>query len=74
MYEDNDIFSSEYPLTVAQAVVAMVPNIRGHGWWLLLAAAPLTFAFAVASWHFVEKPTLALKKILVDVARRSQQC
>lgn len=51
-----------YGFPIAQALVVLVPQLRGHGIWLVLTAIPLTFAFAVASWHLIEKPTLSLKK------------
>jgi peptidoglycan/LPS O-acetylase OafA/YrhL len=31
---------------------------------LFLVGAPLTFAFAAVSWHFIEKPTLYLKRFV----------
>jgi peptidoglycan/LPS O-acetylase OafA/YrhL len=51
-----------YGFPIAQALVTIMPQIRGHGIWLVLLAYPCTFAFAVASWHLIEKPTLSLKK------------
>ncbi len=51
-----------YGFPIAQALVTIVPQLRGHGIWLVLTAFPCTFAFAVASWHLVEKPTLSLKR------------
>jgi peptidoglycan/LPS O-acetylase OafA/YrhL len=51
-----------YGFPIAQALVALVPQFRGHGWYLFAVAAALTFSFASFSWHFIEKPTLALKR------------
>jgi peptidoglycan/LPS O-acetylase OafA/YrhL len=51
-----------YGAPIAQALVVVVPQLRGHGIWLVLATIPVTFAFAVVSWHLIEKPTLSLKK------------
>ena len=51
-----------YGFPIAQALVAAIPQLQGHGIWVTLTTIPLTFTFAVASWHIVEKPTLSLKK------------
>jgi peptidoglycan/LPS O-acetylase OafA/YrhL len=51
-----------YGFPIAQALVASMPVLRGHGWWVLLAATPITVAFAALSWHTIERPTLALKR------------
>lgn len=46
---------------IQQSLVHLFPQL--DVWWLLLlAAAPLTILFAVASWHWIEKPALQLKK------------
>lgn len=53
-----------YGFPIAQAVVAAVPAIRGHGTLLLLVAGLLTALFAAFSWHVIEKPSLAQKRRL----------
>lgn len=46
---------------IQQTLVHLFPGMRE--WWLLFpAAAILTMLFAAASWHFIEKPSLSLKK------------
>jgi peptidoglycan/LPS O-acetylase OafA/YrhL len=56
------IYLYGYPIT--QALVAAVPTLRGH----IIVAVPLailaTLAFASASWHFIERPALSLKRWL----------
>ncbi|MBI1891545.1 MAG: acyltransferase [Burkholderiales bacterium] len=48
---------------IQQALVYFFPVLRE--WWLLLpVAAPLTVLFAAGSWHWIEKPSLGLKKRL----------
>jgi peptidoglycan/LPS O-acetylase OafA/YrhL len=51
-----------YGFPIAQALVVVFPQLRGHGIWVILTTFTATFAFAAASWHLVEKPTLSLKK------------
>jgi len=57
-----------YGFPIQQTLVHLFPIFRE--WWplLFLVGAPLTFAFAAVSWHFIEKPTLSLKRL---VARRT---
>jgi peptidoglycan/LPS O-acetylase OafA/YrhL len=52
-----------YGFPIAQALVAIIPQLRGHGLWVNFVTVPITFAFSVASWHIIEKPTLSLKKV-----------
>lgn len=59
-----------YGFPIAQAFVAAIPALRGNGWMLLALATTATFAFAILSWHVVEKPTLLLKKKLAPSAAR----
>jgi peptidoglycan/LPS O-acetylase OafA/YrhL len=40
------------------ALIATIP-VYAIWWFNMLAAIPLTFALAILSWHFVEKPALA---------------
>lgn len=51
-----------YGFPIAQAVVCILPQLRGHGWLLFGIVAPAVVSFAAVSWHFIEKPTLALKR------------
>jgi peptidoglycan/LPS O-acetylase OafA/YrhL len=53
------VYLYHYPLL--QIVVNTFPHIGVYG--LGLVAFPFVFAFAAASWHFVEKPTLRLKAV-----------
>ncbi len=49
-----------YAFPLQQAMVALWPT--PPAWWLnILIAAPVTLLLAVLSWHFVERPLLALK-------------
>ena len=57
-----------YGFPIAQAIICVAPQLRGHGLWLLAVATPTVFAFAALSWHFVEKPTLRLKRIFAATA------
>jgi peptidoglycan/LPS O-acetylase OafA/YrhL len=54
------IYLYGYPIT--QSLVAVFDQLRGHPFHLLIAALPTTFAFAMLSWHFFEKPALMLKR------------
>jgi peptidoglycan/LPS O-acetylase OafA/YrhL len=54
-----------YGFPIAQALVAIMPlTFIGHGWLLLAVATLLTLIFSMLSWHYIEKPTLDLKKKL----------
>jgi peptidoglycan/LPS O-acetylase OafA/YrhL len=53
-----------YGFPITQAVVTISPGLQGHGWTTLVVSGLLTVTFAVASWHLIEKPALALKKRL----------
>jgi peptidoglycan/LPS O-acetylase OafA/YrhL len=52
-----------YGFPIAQAVIFLLPQFRGHGWLVLFVAGPLTFCFAALSWHALERPALSLKKL-----------
>jgi peptidoglycan/LPS O-acetylase OafA/YrhL len=53
-----------YAFPVQQSVAALVPGISLIG--MLMIAASVTLAFAMLSWHLLEKPALALKAALVS--------
>lgn len=53
-----------YGFPISQALVAALPFLRGQGWLTVFVALAVTTVFAVASWHLIEKPALALKKRL----------
>lgn len=56
-----------YAFPVQQTVVALLPV--PPTWWLnILIAAPATLLLAVLSWHFVERPLLALKTSAVTTS------
>jgi peptidoglycan/LPS O-acetylase OafA/YrhL len=53
-----------YGFPISQAVITAVPALEGH-WWIVFGVAfILTATFSALSWHFIEKPTLALKRHL----------
>jgi peptidoglycan/LPS O-acetylase OafA/YrhL len=53
-----------YGYPIQQAVVQMLPAWR-EWYWTLLFSLPTAFAVAFVSWHLIEKPALARKKVLV---------
>jgi peptidoglycan/LPS O-acetylase OafA/YrhL len=50
-----------YGFPITQALLAVIPELQGHGNWLLLLATPLTLTFAALSWHTIEAPMLKFK-------------
>jgi peptidoglycan/LPS O-acetylase OafA/YrhL len=46
---------------IQQTVVHFFPGVS-HWWLPLLISVPLTVLFAAVSWHWIEKPTLKLKR------------
>lgn len=55
---------------IQQTVVHFFPDVKE--WWLLLCISlPLTILFAAASWHWIEKPALRLKRHLTKAAPAS---
>ena len=46
---------------IQQTLIYFLPSEYRHGVIVLLLGLPLTLAFAMFSWNFVEKPTLKLK-------------
>jgi peptidoglycan/LPS O-acetylase OafA/YrhL len=57
-----------------QALIWLFPGIWvADLWWtLFFAAAPVSLLAAMLSWHFVEKPTLRLRKKFSFTAARSE--
>jgi peptidoglycan/LPS O-acetylase OafA/YrhL len=53
-----------YGFPITQGLVALFPWFHGRGWATLFVAAVCTFAFAAVSWHVIEKPALAQRKLL----------
>ncbi|MGI4878049.1 MAG: acyltransferase family protein [Janthinobacterium lividum] len=50
-----------YGFPIQQTIVHLVPSFAR--WWIIFPlATAITFVIAAFSWHFVEKPTLRLKK------------
>ena len=58
-----------YGFPIAQALVAIWPQFIGRGWWLLPAATFATFAFAIFSWHVIERPFLSLRRLFLAADR-----
>ena len=54
-----------YGFPISQAIIAAVPSLQGHPYGFRMLAFAATLFFAVASWHWLEKPALRLKKRLV---------
>lgn len=60
-----------YAFPTQQTIVALNPGIAPMT--LFLLALPVVLAFAIASWHYVEKPCLGLKNVLLSrISRRTQ--
>ena len=53
-----------YGYPIIQALVACIPELRGHGALVFVLAAACTMAFAAMSWHLIERRALALKSQL----------
>ncbi len=58
-----------YGFPITQAVLALAPSFHGHGKSLAVVAGLATLVFAAMSWHWIEKPMLALKSRFI--ARRA---
>ena len=54
-----------YGFPIGQALVTIWPQFIVRGWWLLPAATFATFAFAIFSWHVVERPFLSLRRLFL---------
>jgi peptidoglycan/LPS O-acetylase OafA/YrhL len=50
-----------YGMPITQGIMAALPMLRGHVYVVMLAALVTTTLFAAFSWHFIEKPALALR-------------
>ena len=63
-----------YHMPFLQALICLFPGIWAADlWWtLFFAAAPVSLLAAMLSWHFVEKPTLRLRKKFSFTAARSE--
>lgn len=59
-----------YAFPVQQTIVALNPGIAPL--YLFMFAMPVALAFAITSWHYVEKPSLALKKYFSGPHPRAQ--
>ena len=53
-----------YGMPVTQALIATFPTLKGNLFLAVLAALTTTLAFAVFSWHGVEKHFLKLKRFI----------
>jgi peptidoglycan/LPS O-acetylase OafA/YrhL len=53
-----------YGFPITQAVVAAMPDLRGHSIVLRVISTVLTIAFAACSWHLLERRALKLKKLV----------
>jgi peptidoglycan/LPS O-acetylase OafA/YrhL len=53
-----------YGFPITQAILAMVPALRGYGYLLFSIGAACTMTFAAMSWHVIERRALALKSRL----------
>ena len=53
-----------YAAPIQEAAVALFPAQRS-GWFTLATTLPLICLFAAFSWHFVEKPILGQRKIIL---------
>jgi peptidoglycan/LPS O-acetylase OafA/YrhL len=57
---------------IQQTLVYLLPSHLMSGYTVLAVGLPLTVAFAVVSWHLVEKPALRLKKRFKSSYRRPE--
>lgn len=55
-----------YGFPICQALVTVVPALQGHKTAVFALGLAITFAFAAASWHLIEKRALRLKKLLPE--------
>jgi len=57
-----------YAFPIQQSIVALIPGISVLP--MVLISTAVTFAFAVLSWHFLERHALGLKDRYVGITRR----
>jgi peptidoglycan/LPS O-acetylase OafA/YrhL len=53
-----------YGFPITQALLAMSPALRGHGYVTFALGVSATVVFAATSWHMIERRALALKSRL----------
>ncbi|QQO13539.1 acyltransferase [Bradyrhizobium diazoefficiens] len=53
-----------YSFPIAQAYMALIPELKGHGGLLIALAGISSCVFAALSWHLIERRTLELKQHL----------
>jgi peptidoglycan/LPS O-acetylase OafA/YrhL len=63
------IYLYGYPIT--QGLLAVFPQLQGHGNRLVVISALTTLVFAAFSWHFIEAPMLKLKSRVLGSRRRA---
>lgn len=59
-----------YGFPIQQALVSEVPGVHGSGLLLFALAAPITVAFALFSWVWIEKPFLKVKPYITGQKKR----
>ncbi|MDO9418707.1 acyltransferase family protein [Pararhizobium sp.] len=59
-----------YGFPIQQALVSEVPGVHGNGLLMFALAAPLTIAFALFSWIWIEKPFLKFKPYITGQKKR----
>jgi peptidoglycan/LPS O-acetylase OafA/YrhL len=64
-----------YGFPITQALLAMSPALRGHGYLLFVRGVTGAMIFAAMSWHMIERRALALKRRLPQrmTARRAME-
>ncbi len=53
-----------YGFPIQQSLLFAFPVFRQSWPMLFSAAAPITIAFAMLSWHWIERPALRLKHVI----------
>ena len=66
MEGDHSYGINLYGFPIQQALVEIFPTLKV--WWALFPAGVLaTTALAMISWHLIERPALALKRIVTPL-------